>query len=1637
MSNEAIGAAALGGEGDSIAVASPLRFLDSATITTTHPEKSTDLPPATTTTTAMAAPAPVASASAAAPAAPAAASADATTSAPDRSTGLHSPPDSNNASKADGGSSDSELSDLDDDVLDEALGAHPAETPAAIAGAVAGAVAGATTGQNGANAADAANAALLAALPADTLADGPAPDDDIGDIEPDHYSGTVPVFRPTMHQFRDFKKFMEKIDHYGMKSGIVKIIPPQEWKDSLTPLDEMVKTIKVREPIKQDIMGSNGTYRQVNIVHQRTYNLPQWRQLCDQSEHQPPARRGERRANADKPKPVRARTTATTASATTTTATVSTDEATAPTAATGSKKAKRGRATRKRTRRTVDEDTASVVSEPRPMTPESQRGDDDKLMMDDDKTCVETPEDTGETHEDQDDKTEDTVMVSVEEDQAIKKELNDDQDDGEGSFADVPPAPRRIGFTRQASAKTQPTSARRKYAKREGSAKIDETAFKDWDYRMDVSDYTPERCEELERTYWKTLTYAQPLYGADLPGTLFDEATELWNLNKLPNLLDVLGTNVPGVNTAYLYLGMWKATFAWHLEDVDLYSINYLHFGAPKQWYSISQGDARRFEAAMKNVWPADAKACDQFLRHKAFLISPSHLLQHYNIKVNKCVSYPGEFVVTYPYGYHSGYNLGYNCAEAVNFALESWLPMGKIAKKCECAQAQDSVWVDVYEIERKLRGISTDDEEDEDEEFDDEMEDVDDLDDQEGSVLGLPTPPSGSRVVRIRAPNRKRKRRDDAEKGDKDGGADELDGTSRMGARRLKRMRLRLQSAEGSPCCLCPNDIPFAEILPTDDGRRAHRICAQYLPETCIDVINGQDVVTNVSDFTAARLEVRCMYCRMRKGVCFQCSYTRCSRAYHATCAAPAGVFVEEGQVPVFGDDGTEYKEQAFEFTCRFQRTKRDKKYDGEALEKNDRIRKAAAALTQGSVCQMQFYRSDIFAGVVLENRADEEMLLLHVIPSGDKVEVEWKWLLLPEAGDYRLPKASPNALPLPSSRKEKEEIGAKKRPVPVPDDVFVDGYKWKEFQVCQDFACRNKDQAKVDLSKPEQLWYYLGRQSTDTKAHYTEDPARRVHNPRSNLLSSTPRPPISTMQPPMRPPALLSPGGALASGGNMAIPPQNSSLSSSSAATASTANAAAAAVAAAATSSSSLEPRRSYSVIKPPYVPHTSPITSGTATQPTPKPSDGFQTPRRPSAKHMHSGLHRQGQQQPFGSFFSMPAGGNGNKFPQIQHPNLSHGYASIPTAKSSSGGPGTSMSPPALSMDSKISPPPPPPPKATPLPTSIGQKYAFFQVHCNRDPSGYRSPYAPPGGPNKSHDSRSGSRSRSRQSLSGAAALAAASNKLHRRGGSSVSSTNSSFGFGLGLKGLTRPSSHTNYVGPPPAPSSTVSSPFLSAHNLPFGAGPGSSVSSYASYDSVMTGGGHMSPQSPALDASPFVGSPGPPMNAFDFSSAHPGMRPQFSTAWQQSFHTPLFSQDMGDINFSPPSPMTSAASLPGGLGAPANIVPGHHHSFSFSGTTMAGGSPLLSASVGGLGSMSPPLLEESPLAMSPSLEEAAPLDAGTDQSPADQLKQQLRSISDSSLPSTYRLRCLHQPRRRHQSRSSLNRIFTSQLLDLNLT
>ena len=56
-------------------------------------------------------------------------------------------------------------------------------------------------------------------------------------------------------------------------------------------------------------------------------------------------------------------------------------------------------------------------------------------------------------------------------------------------------------------------------------------------------------------------------------------------LPKVPgSTLQLLDTDVPGVSTPMLYIGMVSATFAWHVEDHYLYSINYQHQGAAKTW---------------------------------------------------------------------------------------------------------------------------------------------------------------------------------------------------------------------------------------------------------------------------------------------------------------------------------------------------------------------------------------------------------------------------------------------------------------------------------------------------------------------------------------------------------------------------------------------------------------------------------------------------------------------------------------------------------------------------------------------------------------------------------------------------------------------------------------------------------------------------------------------------------------------------------------------------------------------------------------------------------------------------------------------------------------------------------------------
>ncbi|XP_023987370.1 lysine-specific demethylase 4D-like [Physeter macrocephalus] len=141
---------------------------------------------------------------------------------------------------------------------------------------------------------------------------------------------------------------------------------------------------------------------------------------------------------------------------------------------------------------------------------------------------------------------------------------------------------------------------------------------------------------------------------------------------------------------------MWKTAFAWHTEDMDLYSINYLHFGEPKTWYAVPPEHGRRLERLARELFPGSSRGCEAFLRHKVALISPT-VLKDNGIPFGRVTQEAGEFIVTFPYGYHSGFNHGFNCAEAINFASPRWIDYGKVASQCSCGEARVAFSMDAF----------------------------------------------------------------------------------------------------------------------------------------------------------------------------------------------------------------------------------------------------------------------------------------------------------------------------------------------------------------------------------------------------------------------------------------------------------------------------------------------------------------------------------------------------------------------------------------------------------------------------------------------------------------------------------------------------------------------------------------------------------------------------------------------------------------------------------------------------------------------------------------------------------------------------------------------------------------------------
>lgn len=85
---------------------------------------------------------------------------------------------------------------------------------------------------------------------------------------------------------------------------------------------------------------------------------------------------------------------------------------------------------------------------------------------------------------------------------------------------------------------------------------------------LDLSDLKNEEktFEQIHTKFWRSVFLDPPVYGADFSGSFFDEQSGSWNVNNLNTILKLVGVHLPGITSSYLYFGMYRAMFAWHVE---------------------------------------------------------------------------------------------------------------------------------------------------------------------------------------------------------------------------------------------------------------------------------------------------------------------------------------------------------------------------------------------------------------------------------------------------------------------------------------------------------------------------------------------------------------------------------------------------------------------------------------------------------------------------------------------------------------------------------------------------------------------------------------------------------------------------------------------------------------------------------------------------------------------------------------------------------------------------------------------------------------------------------------------------------------------------------------------------------------
>lgn len=141
---------------------------------------------------------------------------------------------------------------------------------------------------------------------------------------------------------------------------------------------------------------------------------------------------------------------------------------------------------------------------------------------------------------------------------------------------------------------------------------------------FDTNGFSPR---EYINAYWRSNGDNRPQrYGYEYNKTLFKDEVKKMNISKLWNPLEsTYDTNpIDGVNRTMILVGGEHTSFSWHNEDMDLASINYMHFGADKYWLAVHRGKPTRDfrEKLIESFAPFEDKKCSNPIKHKLYQTS-------------------------------------------------------------------------------------------------------------------------------------------------------------------------------------------------------------------------------------------------------------------------------------------------------------------------------------------------------------------------------------------------------------------------------------------------------------------------------------------------------------------------------------------------------------------------------------------------------------------------------------------------------------------------------------------------------------------------------------------------------------------------------------------------------------------------------------------------------------------------------------------------------------------------------------------------------------------------------------------------------------------------------------------------------